>query len=50
MIHRTPDHSAKSCFAGPWDSSLPVPVGYANQGIEEPHLHAQMYEGQGVGL
>lgn len=23
---------------------MPVPIGYANQGIDVPHLHEQMYE------
>jgi quercetin dioxygenase-like cupin family protein len=34
----------KGWFSGPWDSSLPIPVGYANEGINEKHFHSQMYE------
>jgi quercetin dioxygenase-like cupin family protein len=45
MIHQSPDKSvAKGWFAGPWNSAVPVPVGYANAGINEPHHHAQMFE------
>lgn len=35
---------AKGWFVGPWNSAVPVPVGYANEGIDEPHHHAQMFE------
>ena len=45
MIHKKPDtDKAKGWFIGPWDSSVPVPVGYANEGIKENHLHHRMYE------
>ncbi|NTW14682.1 MAG: cupin domain-containing protein [Candidatus Moranbacteria bacterium] len=45
MIHSSIDKdSAKGWFAGPWNSELPVPVGYANEGIREKHLHSEMYE------
>lgn len=29
----------KGWFAGQWNSSLPVSIGYANAGVNEPHLH-----------
>ena len=29
---------------GPWNSNVPVAVGYANEGVDEPHYHAEMYE------
>ena len=29
---------------GPWNSAVPVPVGYANKGVNESHHHAQMFE------
>ncbi len=38
------DSSNKGWFAGPWDSNLPVSVGYANKGIDEPHYHQQITE------
>ncbi|HKE01331.1 MAG TPA: cupin domain-containing protein, partial [Planctomycetota bacterium] len=31
-------------FAGPWDSDLAVSVGFANEGIDEPHVHSQITE------
>ncbi|MCB8981870.1 MAG: cupin domain-containing protein [Ardenticatenaceae bacterium] len=45
MIHQTPDRQvAKGWFVGPWNSGVPVAVGYANAGVNEPHHHAQMFE------
>jgi mannose-6-phosphate isomerase-like protein (cupin superfamily) len=34
----------KGWFLGPWNSNVPIPVGYANQGIDEKHYHKQMFE------
>jgi mannose-6-phosphate isomerase-like protein (cupin superfamily) len=34
----------KGWHAGPWNSDLPISVGYANAGIDEPHLHQQITE------
>ena len=34
----------KGWFVGPWNSSVPIPVGYANTGIDLTHYHATMYE------
>jgi len=45
MIHRSKDSKiSKGWFIGPWDSKLPIPVGYANAGINEKHVHQKMYE------
>lgn len=45
MIHSTVDkNEAKGWFIGPWNSKLDIPVGYANQGINEKHLHSKMFE------
>ena len=45
MIHRSKDAKAsKGWFIGPWDSDLPIPVGFANAGINEKHVHQKMYE------
>lgn len=35
---------AKGWYAGPWNSDLRVAVGYANEGIDDPHLHTQITE------
>lgn len=34
----------KGWYAGPWDSDLGVSIGFANKGIDEPHVHAQISE------
>lgn len=44
MIYLESDSSAKGWFAGPWNSKLDISVGYANQGINELHLHNKMNE------
>lgn len=36
--------SRKGWYLGPWNSDLSVPVGYANAGIDEPHVHRDMFE------
>ncbi|MCB9420605.1 MAG: cupin domain-containing protein [Ardenticatenaceae bacterium] len=36
--------AAKGWYAGPWNSELAISVGYANEGINEPHLHTQINE------
>ena len=57
MIHLSRDGSIpKGWFIGPWDSEIPVPIGYANAGVDETHCHTEMYEiylvaqGQSVAL
>jgi mannose-6-phosphate isomerase-like protein (cupin superfamily) len=34
----------KGWYTGPWDSDLQISVGYANAGIDEPHLHRRVTE------
>ncbi len=34
----------KGWYTGPWDSNLNISIGYANEGVDEPHLHRQMTE------
>ena len=36
--------TAKGWYAGPWNSNLDFSVGYANQGVDEPHLHTRITE------
>lgn len=43
-IERAERSLAKGWYAGPWNSDLPVPVGYANAGIDEPHVHQELFE------
>ena len=45
MLHFSKDEdSVKGWFAGPWNADVPIAVGYANAGVDEPHYHAEMYE------
>ncbi len=34
----------KGWYCGPWDSNLSISLGYANQGIDEPHFHKRTAE------
>jgi len=34
----------KGWFAGPWNSSLPCPIGFANAGVDDLHRHDEMFE------
>ena len=43
-LEKAEQSSDKGWYAGPWNSDLPIPVGYANAGIDEPHVHAEMFE------
>jgi mannose-6-phosphate isomerase-like protein (cupin superfamily) len=43
-IERADPRAAKGWYAGPWNSDLAVSIGYANEGIDEPHTHAQITE------
>ena len=36
--------AAKGWYLGPWNSTLGIAVGYANQVVNEPHLHRRMAE------
>ena len=31
-------------YAGPWNSNLAVSVGYANEGVDDPHVHMNITE------
>jgi mannose-6-phosphate isomerase-like protein (cupin superfamily) len=41
-IEKTSLDILKGWYLGPWDSALPVSVGFAHQGVDKPHLHRQM--------
>ncbi len=44
MIHQKADKATKEWFFGPWNSAVPIAVGYANEGIDLTHYHEKMYE------
>jgi mannose-6-phosphate isomerase-like protein (cupin superfamily) len=35
---------AKGWLAGPWDSDLAISVGFANEGVDDPHVHSLLTE------
>jgi quercetin dioxygenase-like cupin family protein len=43
-IERADPNTAKGWYAGPWNSDLTVSVGYANAGVDEPHVHNRITE------
>ena len=44
MRHERADSNDKGWYLGPWNSDLALSIGYANTGIDEPHVHQQMSE------
>ena len=44
MRHERITTDAKGWLAGPWDSDLKVSVGFANEGIDDPHVHSLVTE------
>ncbi len=44
MHHMAQTENPKGWFVGPWNSAVPVPIGYANAAIDEQHYHAEMFE------
>ena len=43
-IERADPEIAKGWYVGPWNADLGISVGYANEGVDEPHLHKRMTE------
>ncbi len=43
-LERADPAVAKGWYAGPWNSPLTVSVGYANAGIDDPHVHTRVTE------
>ena len=43
-IERANPAVAKGWFIGPWNSNLAVSIGYANEGVDEPHFHSVISE------
>jgi hypothetical protein len=39
-----PSPDGKGWYVRPWDSGLPVAVGWADRGVDEPHRHELMNE------
>ncbi len=43
-IEKADPDVAKGWYLGPWDSDLTISVGFANEGVDEPHFHKRMTE------
>jgi mannose-6-phosphate isomerase-like protein (cupin superfamily) len=43
-IETTDPALAKGWYWGPWNADLAISVGFANTGVDEPHLHRRMTE------
>jgi mannose-6-phosphate isomerase-like protein (cupin superfamily) len=43
-IARAEPGAAKGWHVGPWNAELPVSIGYANEGIDDPHVHERTTE------
>jgi len=44
LRHERATGDAKGWLAGPWDGDLAVSVGFANEGVDEPHVHSRITE------
>lgn len=40
----TPPYSKKGWYVGTWNDTFPFPIGYADIGVDEPHLHRTITE------
>lgn len=43
-LEHASESNDKGWYVGAWNSDLGIAVGYANKGIDEPHLHSQITE------
>jgi mannose-6-phosphate isomerase-like protein (cupin superfamily) len=43
-IERADPAIVKGWYLGPWNSDLPISLGYAPKGIDEPHVHTRITE------
>jgi mannose-6-phosphate isomerase-like protein (cupin superfamily) len=43
-IEKSDPNAVKGWYAGPWDSALTISVGYANAGVDQPHVHSRVTE------
>jgi mannose-6-phosphate isomerase-like protein (cupin superfamily) len=43
-VEKADPTARKGWSVGPWNSSLAVALGYANAGVDEPHLHQHLTE------
>ncbi|GAB2992492.1 cupin domain-containing protein [Amycolatopsis acidiphila] len=44
LNHASKSAGGKGWFVGPWNSLVPVVIGWADQGVNDPHRHDHMNE------
>jgi quercetin dioxygenase-like cupin family protein len=44
MIKQSIESVGKGWFVGPWNSAVPVAVGFSDRGLDDPHIHDEMFE------
>lgn len=44
VIKKTVDQCGKGWFTGPWETDVPVALGYADAAVDDPHVHQSMHE------
>lgn len=44
QVIRRAQQAGKGWYAGPWNSNLPISIGYADRGVDEPHFHQTITE------
>jgi len=44
VIRRSAGSGGKGWLTGPWDSAIPVALGFADCGVDDLHHHEEMYE------
>lgn len=43
-VERPDPSAAKGWYVGPWNADLAVSIGYANEGVDDPHAHERTAE------
>ena len=44
MIKQSIETSGKGWFVGPWNSAVPIGIGFCDTGFDDPHVHDEMFE------
>ncbi len=44
VIKQSIETAGKGWFVGPWNSAVPVGVGFSDRGLDDPHVHDEMFE------
>ena len=44
VIKSSIETSGRGWFLGPWNSAVPVAIGFSDRGVDDPHAHDEMCE------